>query len=83
MEKRLKRAVQKLLKGKRPFEGRRVVLVEHHGSEMVEREFRVWHISGDHDDFSLEEIGSHVAHTLVFRKGKNGRLYPVRKKEGT
>lgn len=80
MEKRLKKVVLKELKGKRPFEGRRVVLVECHGCETTEREFRVVHTPGQSDDFSLEEIGSHVAHTLVFRKGKNGQLYPVKKK---
>jgi len=80
MEKRLKKAVLKELKGKRPFEGRRIVLVECDGCETSRREFRVEHVLGQSDDFSLEEIGPHVAHTLVFRKGKNGRLDPVKKK---
>lgn len=80
MEERLTKAVLKMLKGKRPFEGRGVVLVEGHGCETTVREFRVEHTLGQSDDFSLEEIGSHVAHTLVFRKGNNGQLYPVKKK---
>lgn len=80
MERRLKKALLKELQGKRPFEGRRVVLVECHGCETIVREFRVVHTPGQSDDFYLEEIGFHVAHTLVFRKGKNGRLYPVKKK---
>jgi len=80
VEKRLKKATLKEFEGKRPFEGRRIVLVECHGCETSVREFRVEHTLGQSDDFNLEEIGHHVAHTLVFRKGKNGRLYPVKKK---
>lgn len=80
MEKRLKKVVLKELKSERPFEGRRVVLVECHGCETTVREFRVECMSGNLDDFSLDEIGPHVAHTLVFRKARNGRLYPVKKK---
>lgn len=79
MEKRLKRAILKDLK-ERPFETRRALIIECHGCETTVREFRTEHVPGKHNEFNLEEIGPHVAHTLVFRKGKNGRLYPVKKK---
>ncbi|MHB1316730.1 MAG: hypothetical protein ACYCZW_02635 [Minisyncoccota bacterium] len=81
MENRLKKATIKISGKNRPFAGRRIVVVECHGKDTFYREFRVEDVLGNHEDFLIREVGDHVVPTLIFRKGKNGRLYPVRKKK--
>lgn len=80
MEPKLNLAVLKELRGRRPSEMRRVLVVEvDQKGRITYDEVRAEHV-GNKEDFTLDKIGSHVQPTLIFRRARNGRLYPVKKK---